>query len=871
MTQKDFGPAVSGYLDPDGRAFENAVYQASKPILDKELNLSDELANLAGTSLGRRLAPSGWLSDDALERSDSLSGIFVANTTANTLRFTNNLRAYVNGWAVEIQNTGSNSSNQLVLSVPPVGAGAQRTDLVILEVWRRLISPSPSTDGKSQGGRIWRNGNVKVPSVNDAALNYADDILDATLNSESTKRVQIQYRLRSVTGVDLFTYPSGIDDPTVVANTIPATANAPDGTATVHIYTNQSANGDSGLWRAGDGNPANTLGTVDGYMYAVPLVALFRRNSTAFARNTNHNGADSYPTTTRPDGLYADVFVINDVIDLRRITKLTGWSSYQEIGEKNFGYLLDNVLKTEWTQTTVGAGMRGHSVLWADEIGTLPGDGVITGDTPGANFIGQLDCTRRTFSDRPVYEVMTFQIIPGDPNISTATWQNGTVVTLNPAQLVQYPYSAGSIGWFSRAPTGTKVIDVLRVWIQDTSGAGEYAEVAMSAQALTVTPNPWPVSLVTGIGVTPSNNILITLGTPPVGGFTTEPMYVDLLIAYPPGQGLTYTPSKDLGASTFDGPALPVIAPVNFSSVEYRALDRVHREVTMLYRANTTTITFPSNSTGVQANYALPERVGSLGTVLVDAAPVVANVDPTSKRILTFAVPPSPGSTIQVPYQAARPYPQNSGVQMTIYYEARAPQSIRSSILGTSATLVPRWISPNLYCLTAGSASQGEAYPYPYAYVQTGGVLKDGATWAGEHELDGSVEMFISDFDAATGFVKVPAYIPYVPAPDEVTFTRILGDTDIEGRTFFPTVPPGYQPNAFGQGLSNERVHKVILPSVMETSVDTSFGPKGSLYLVLLVRWAAFDSENSVKFLSANNTTTASIFRVSGNLINRRS
>jgi hypothetical protein len=864
MTTKDFGASVSGYSDPDGRNFESVIFQAGKPVLDRELNLSQELNLPKG-------APSGWLSDDALERSDSLSGIFVANTTSNVLRFSNSLRAYVNGWAVEVQNTGSNSANELVLSAPPVGAAAQRTDLVILEVWRKLISPSPSTDGKSQGGRIWRNGNVKVPSANDAALNFADDILDVTLNSESTKRVQIQYRLRSVTGIDLFSYPSGIDDPTVVAHTVPPIANTPDGTATAHVYTNQSTNGDSGLWRAGDGNPANTLDTVDGYMYAIPLVALFRRNSTTFARNTNHNGADSYPTTIRPDGLYADVFALNDVIDLRRITKLTGWSSFQEIGEKNFGYLLDNVLKTEWTSTPIGGGMRGHSVLWADEIGTLPGDGVTTGDTPGAEFIGQLDCTRRTFSDRSVYEVMTFQIIPGDPNISTATWQNGTQVTINPAQIVQYPYSAGSIGWLSRAPTGTRILDVVRVWIQDTSGAGEYAEVAMSAQALTVTPNPWPVSSVTGIGDYPPGNIVITLGAPPVGGFTTEPMYVDLLIAYPPGQGLTYTPSKDLASGTFDGPALPVIAPVNFSSVEYRALDMVHREVTMLYRANSATITFPANSTGVQATYALPERVGVLGTVLVNAAPVTASLDVSSKRLLTFAVPPSPGDTIQVPYQAARPYPQNSGVQMTVYYETRAPQAIRASILGTTATLVPRWISSSLYCLTAGSASQGEAYPYPYAYVQTGGVIKDGATWAGEHELDGSVDMFISDFNAATAFVKVPAYIPYVPAPEGVTFTRAPGDTDIEGRSYFPTVPAGYQPNAFGKNLSNERVHKVILPSVMEAAADTTFGPKGSLFLVLLVRWAAFDSENSVKFLSANNTTTASIFRVAGNLINRRS
>jgi hypothetical protein len=47
-------------------------------------------------------------------------------------------------------------------------------------------------------------------------------------------------------------------------------------------------------------------------------------------------------------------------------------------------------------------------------------------------------------------------------------------------------------------------------------------------------------------------------------------------------------------------------------------------------------------------------------------------------------------------------------------------------------------------------------------------------------------------------------------------------------------------------------------------------GKKGSLYLVLFVRWANFDAENSIKFLTSNNTTVASVFRVSGHLLNGR-
>ena len=869
MGQKNFGVAVSGYLDPTGRAFEQAVFQSGKTVLDKELNLSEELSGSA--SLSRQIAPSGWLTNDHLNTERSTTALFVNSTTAN-LFVTERAVALVNGWIVDVSYTDNNGTrNHLDFPAPPSGNGAKRTDLVILEVWRKLISASPDTDGKSTGGRIWRNGNVKVPAANDVALNYADDLLDGLVSTETTKRVQIQYRLRVISDVDVFSYPTGIDDPVVVANSVPTNASTPDGTATSFSYENQSANGDSGLWVAGDGNPANTLGTVDGYMYAIPFVATFRRNSSAFDRNLNHNGALAYPSSGRPDGLSSDVFDSNDVADLRQATSFRAWD-YQEACEKNFGFLLDNALKTEWMTTGIGGGVDGHTPIWADEIGVLPGDSTTTGDTPGANFIGEFDCTRRFFSDRPIYEVLTFVITPGDPNISTATWQTGTVITINPASIAQYPYS-GSISFISRAPSGTRIIDVPRIWIQGATGSQKGAEVGMIyATAPSNSSSPWPVASVSGLGVYPPGNVVITLGAAPAAGFTTEPLYIDLLVAYPPGCGLSRTSTSTFGSSSFsynNPSALPGSAPVSYSAVDTQSIDPTHREAQLQYLTSNLTYTFSSNSTNNNAKYALPERAKTLVTTLVNGVPASASLD-ASGRIVTFASAPASGATLSVTYTAVRPYPQ-SGFQMTIYYQARAPQTVRSALLGTSLTFTPRWVSPFVYTITAGSGSLGEGYPYPYAYVQTGGVLKIGGTWAGEHELDGAVEISVAEFNASTGFLKLPAFIPYTPSPEEVTFTRSPSDTDIEGRSFFPTVAAGYAPNSFAQGMSNDRVHKVILPALMESSVDSSLGPKGVLFLVLFVRWAAFDEENSVKFLTSNNTTTAAVFRVAGNLLNGRS
>jgi hypothetical protein len=862
MTQKNFGVSVSGYYDPDGRSWETVAFQAGKPVLDKELNLSQDVDLGGALSVARRLCPSGWLTDDHINKSDPLTGVFVPSATANLLALSNDLRALVNGWTIEVQSTNAAAANEVSLGAAPTGNGAKRTDLVILEVWRRLISASPSTEGKSQTGRIWRNGNVKVPSGSDAGLNYADDLLDATVGSETTKRVQIQYRLRAVSGVDLFTYQRGIDDPVVVAFTVPASAGAPDGTLTAFAYANQSAAGDPGLWRAGDGDAANALGTVDGYMYAIPLVAVFRRNSTAWSRNLNHNG------TGGPDALTHSIFVQNDVADLRHGASFTGWASYEELGEKNLGRLLDNVLRTEWTTTADGGGVNGHTVFRADEIGILPGDGTTTGDTPGATFIGQFDCTRRFFSDRPNYEVMTVQMTPGGAGVSTGTWQTGTVVTINPSTISQYPY-AGSISFLSRAPSGTRIVDISRIWIQ---GASNAVEVGSGVSSLAAGGDVWPVVSMTGLSDYPPGNIVITLGTIPTA-LGTQPMYLDLLIAYPAGAGLTRTPTEEFGVNSFsETPGiLPNTAPVSYNSSEAAAIDMVHREVQLQYRSENLSYTFVANSTANISTFYMPERVRALVSVTVNATPVSPTLD-ASGRILTFPGPVTSGATIVVNYNAVRPYPSFTGYQMSVYYKSRAPQTVHSSLVGTSATLIPRWISPYLYSITTGSGSQGEGYPYPFAYVQTGGVIKSSGSFTGEHELDGSVDMFVSEFNGQTGFIKVPAFIPFVPNPESVTFTRSLSDTDVEDRTFFPTVPGGnYYPNAFGQPLSNNRIHKTLLPTVMELNADTTLGKKGTLFLVVLHRWAEFDAENSVKFLTSGNATTASIFRIAGNLLNRRS
>lgn len=863
MTTKNYGPTTSGFLDPDNRNWETTVFESGKPVLDKELNLGQDIADAFAQGAYKRAMPSGWIADDFLDTSNSTSGVFTPVATANTFRIPQDLTAHVNGWMLRIANTNANGVNQLTVPAAPAGAGAKRTDIVILEVWRRLISASPSTVGKSATSRIWLYGNVKTSPADDLTLNLTDDLLDVNVGSETTKRVQIQYRLRVVSSVDLFTYPTGLSDPSVVANSVPASAGAPDGVATAFAYANQLANGDAGLWRAGDGNPANTLGTVDGYMYAIPLMAFFRRNSTAFNRNTNQNGGVATPgPSDRPDGLFYDILDGRDVVDLRIGVSPTGWD-YAEVLEKSANQLLDNSLKTEWILTPNGGGMNGHTILWADEIGVSNvhgGDAVITGDTPGAAFIGEFDATRRKFSDRPIYEVLT--VVVPQPG---GGWANSTF-NIDFTNIAVYPYTA--FNWASYAPGAVCAQDVIGATF--IGGTGKVTFDALPH-----------INTIQNLGAVPISALAFEMDALSGLGVTDEDLYVDILVCYPPGCGLTYTATATYGSASFsiNNPvALPAGAPVSYSALANTSIDAPHRETHLQYVTNNITITIAADTVvSNKATFRMPERVQTIVSVLKNAVPIVGSTtigsDGKTITLTNAADFTDPGDDLTVTYTAIRPLPQN-GEQLTIWYEARAPQTARDSLLGTSLTLQPKFLPSTLYTITCGSGSQDEGYPFPTAYVQTGGVYPTSiASFTGEHELSARAALSIADFSASTGLLKLPTFVPFTPSPEALTFTRSSpGDIDAENRTFFKTVPVGYVPNTYAQDLSDPAKHKVVYPFLAELTTSSSLGLKGQLVLVLLTRWAIFDETNGVFFNSdlTQSSTSASVFRLKGNLLTRK-
>lgn len=289
---RNYGAGVTRVLDPTGTQYLDVIWQQGRPPLDSELTLLQDIATDWRQKILLRGTPSGWLGNETNNHSVYITNPNWSNWFRLGRQRTGELQtvewAVVNGWLVPVSGTRTGTPpgspddvdtwNVIAMDPPPSNAGDARVDFVFLEVWLARIAPNPSALNKPSVSGVYKYGNVE------GGFSFlADDIMDPSLGFETTERVQLQYRIRVVKGlVGLSTVPDGFD-PTVVFGQGAATS------STTFTFTNMRKTlGDPGLWRAGDGTQ-NTLGTVDGYTYAIPMTAVFRRNSAGWAGDPSPN------------------------------------------------------------------------------------------------------------------------------------------------------------------------------------------------------------------------------------------------------------------------------------------------------------------------------------------------------------------------------------------------------------------------------------------------------------------------------------------------------------------------------------------------------------------------------------------------------
>ncbi|MDB4278212.1 baseplate J/gp47 family protein [Deltaproteobacteria bacterium] len=295
---EDFGNGVTRTLSALQRQFQLVVWQAGKPPLDSELNLMAQVDWERLREVVRSQMHSGFLADptNALEDFDTAEAWsnFFKLGKQNDTEEGPVLWANVNGWVIPVTGTAvldADVTNKITLNPPP--SSDSRIDFIFLEAWATNVAPNPSVANKPSADKVWKYGNVEF-----GGTNIDDDIEDTTIGFETTERVQVQYRIRVFgsgaglgSSVDLAEFPDGLGDPNILGQ----------GAASATVLGTPFANmreelDDAVLWRAGDGDPTNALGTIDGFTYAIPICALFRRNSAGFSAvetsgNANHNGS----------------------------------------------------------------------------------------------------------------------------------------------------------------------------------------------------------------------------------------------------------------------------------------------------------------------------------------------------------------------------------------------------------------------------------------------------------------------------------------------------------------------------------------------------------------------------------------------------
>lgn len=214
----------------------------------------------------------------------------------------------------------------------------------------------------------------------------------------------------------------------------------PVGTAPIDPTTKQTntaywnpypINGDTGLWIAGDGNPNNSLGTMDGYSYAMPLAVVFQRNSGNFdiVQNlfgcANPSVAGSGTTASgisgRFDNKLADQIYAADVVDTRSIVQLQGTDVDSSM---RFGF---GDLVTGNTRLAISRGISPGNKTEA--LGSTLAYNIAIAPTSitNTNTVGKWDGYQNGFSSdqRTFYTTISVPISSKTSGNTSGAWSNG--------------------------------------------------------------------------------------------------------------------------------------------------------------------------------------------------------------------------------------------------------------------------------------------------------------------------------------------------------------------------------------------------------------------------------------------------------------
>lgn len=389
-----FGPEQNRVLEVKNRNIDNVVFQYKKPPLSSEWNLINQISNEKIQNLTKFSIPSGWLyvedifeniSEDDVPTSGVLCSTSYPSNSFKLISKGNNF-AVVNGWLLLVQGTNSGDINNVITLNNPTG---QFYDFVFLEVWRKLIGPEDP---------IYPYGNVLTNPYLDNEIKW--DVIGC----ETTKRIQLQYRIRSIRIVS-----SIIDCTKEIFDMVDIhpIGGRNSGEAALSKF-NKYGSIDSGLYIAGDGtdNSKEYLSTVDGFVYAIPMFLVYRRKlaDEVFSSTQLHNNYTDKEKflngyrSDRVDNKLVDVIYKDDIIDLRH---KVGNFDLTELADKTIAKLISGELSTTVKKgfdnngTFTNACSGGRELVKVERINSVSGDNIP--DIGNGSSISSSSFKRRAF------------------------------------------------------------------------------------------------------------------------------------------------------------------------------------------------------------------------------------------------------------------------------------------------------------------------------------------------------------------------------------------------------------------------------------------------------------------------------------------
>ena len=433
----NYGSAQPRVLDTDKRSWDSVVLLSGVPAVSSDINLLGQSQSERIKMSTKASMPSGWLSvgnvrqvaDYVASEPQASNGQVLTSESYPPYSFNLVSRgdaglAVVNGFVLDVRGTGTAQSDNYITMPSMAGIPSGRVDLVFLESWRELVDKDAAV----------------YPYGNDGAVTtLANDILPPSYTYQTSARVQAKYRIRtstgpSVGGIDLGGSPDGLG-PTVYAQ-----GALPDGGYSTYGFNPSTS--DSGLWVAGDGSDAArlSLGTVDGYAYAIPMFAVYRRGASAGFTSSLQDTAQALlagsTVADRPDRNYLDAVYANDIIDLRHNVSAIS-NDLTSTAEKTFRQAVSGLLGTRrglargntgYTEAPGGSMLTKGEELGSD-ITTLP--------LFGAPVSGMLN--RQAYCNSGVSRAT---ILAYDPGTAWVAGVYNAIVVINPGT----PASLASAG-----------------------------------------------------------------------------------------------------------------------------------------------------------------------------------------------------------------------------------------------------------------------------------------------------------------------------------------------------------------------------------------------------------------------------------------